>query len=460
MSDPVRVAVVGHTNTGKTSLLRTLTRDVGFGQVSDRPAVTRHVEGAALLVDGRAAMELYDTPGMEDSIALLEHLDEAGQGARRSDWIDVITSFLETPAARDRYAQESKVLRQILAADVALYVVDARDPVVGKHLDELEILRRCARPVVPILNFTASDEAQTATWTEQMSRLGLHAIARFDTVVLDDDGERRLFETIGTLLDAHRATIDRLIADRARMRGRLRDAACQLIADALVDAAAHVVRVEGAPGNDADPTTVAAVDDLKALVRHREQQCVDQLLDLFRFRPGDGHVGDIPLDDGRWGLDLFSPEAVKQFGVRTTGAVAAGAMAGLAVDAMFAGVSLGAGLATGAAIGALMQAGHSFGRRLLDRARGHHELRVADSTLLVLQARQVELLQALERRGHAAMDPVAIDGAGSKPPKRLAAPLRKARLHPEWSRLQGDGADIASDARMAVVRAMSEALCT
>ena len=30
-------AVVGHTNTGKTSLLRTLTRDVGFGQVSDRP---------------------------------------------------------------------------------------------------------------------------------------------------------------------------------------------------------------------------------------------------------------------------------------------------------------------------------------------------------------------------------------------------------------------------------------
>ena len=34
----LRVAVVGHTNTGKTSLLRTLMRDVNFGEVSDRPA--------------------------------------------------------------------------------------------------------------------------------------------------------------------------------------------------------------------------------------------------------------------------------------------------------------------------------------------------------------------------------------------------------------------------------------
>ncbi|MHC4947061.1 MAG: GTPase domain-containing protein, partial [Planctomycetota bacterium] len=59
----IRVAVVGHTNTGKTSLLRTLTRDTGFGEVSPSPAQTRHVEGTALLVGGRPLLELYDTPG-------------------------------------------------------------------------------------------------------------------------------------------------------------------------------------------------------------------------------------------------------------------------------------------------------------------------------------------------------------------------------------------------------------
>ena len=35
---PLKLAVVGHTNVGKTSLLRTLTRDVGSGEVSHRPA--------------------------------------------------------------------------------------------------------------------------------------------------------------------------------------------------------------------------------------------------------------------------------------------------------------------------------------------------------------------------------------------------------------------------------------
>ena len=39
------VAVVGHTNTGKTSLMRTLMREADFGEVSDHPATTRHVEG-------------------------------------------------------------------------------------------------------------------------------------------------------------------------------------------------------------------------------------------------------------------------------------------------------------------------------------------------------------------------------------------------------------------------------
>src|SRR5690606_13177729 len=70
MNDILRVAVVGHTNTGKTSLLRTLARDAGFGAVSDSAGTTRHVEGLRLMADGSAAVELYDTPGMEDAIAL------------------------------------------------------------------------------------------------------------------------------------------------------------------------------------------------------------------------------------------------------------------------------------------------------------------------------------------------------------------------------------------------------
>src|SRR5690606_38829149 len=73
------LAVVGHTNTGKTSLLRTLTRDAAFGQVSNSPGTTRHVEGARLTVDDEALVELFDTPGLEDSMALLDFMDQLSQ---------------------------------------------------------------------------------------------------------------------------------------------------------------------------------------------------------------------------------------------------------------------------------------------------------------------------------------------------------------------------------------------
>ena len=81
----VRLAVVGHTNTGKTSLLRTLARDAHFGEVSDRPSTTRRVEGIGLLVDGREVVRLLDTPGLEDPIGLLETLDAIGRGTGGAD---------------------------------------------------------------------------------------------------------------------------------------------------------------------------------------------------------------------------------------------------------------------------------------------------------------------------------------------------------------------------------------
>src|SRR5690606_36021236 len=132
---------------------------------------------------------------------------------------------------------------QVVRSHVALYVIDVRDRVLGKHRDELAILNMCARPVVPVLNFIARPEAQTVLWREQLSRSGLHAVAEFDTVVLDEQGEQRLFEKMRSLLDEWRGTLDALIADRAAQRDRLLAASARAIAEALIDAAAHCISI-------------------------------------------------------------------------------------------------------------------------------------------------------------------------------------------------------------------------
>ncbi len=429
----LKIAVVGHTNTGKTSLLRTLTRNAGFGAVSNRPATTRHVEGASLLVDGVPLIELYDTPGLEDSIGLLELLDKLNGGQRRYG-IELIEQFLVSPAAKKEFEQEAKALRQVLASDIALYVIDARDRIMAKHRDELEILARCTKPVVPVLNFIASPVAKTAEWREHLAKVNLHAVVEFDTVVVDEYGERRLFEKMQTLLDRFYPTLQAVIDDRQRQRTILNRTSAELLADLLLDAAAYRIILP------VDIDKNAAMTALKQRVREREQQCVDGLLELFRFRLDDYDMETLPIKDGQWGIDLFNPASLKQFGVRASRGAAAGAVAGLAIDAAVGGASLGAGAAIGATIGALLDSSRTHGKRLADYFRGFTELRVNDETLRLLAVRQIELVRALFRRGHASQEKIrlnakTLDKAWTG--YRLPRVLEDAKVNPAWSRLNG-----------------------
>ncbi len=441
---PIAAAVVGHTNTGKTSLMRTLLRDAAFGEVSDRPAVTRHVEGATLLLNGEPALELYDTPGLEDSIGLREHLDRLA-GSEVRDATAAVEAMLASDAARDQFAQEAKAIRQVMASDVALYVIDARQRILAKYRDELAILARCGRPVVPVLNFIASDDARTAEWRDQLARLNLHAVAEFDTVVFDELGEQRLFEKMRTLLDKHEATLNALIEDRRQQRELLIQASARRIAELLLDAAGAVRIVTADRHHPREEDLESLRDD----IRRAEQQCVDDLLALHRFRPEDCHPDQLPLEQGQWDMDLFSQEALRRFGVATGGAAAAGAMAGLTVDIMLGGVTLGAMTGLGAATGGLLGATKTHGKRFYERLRGKRELRCDDATLLLLARRQITLVHALLRRGHASQEPIQLADrndkrsdarAARRKQPRLPHELAAARWNPRWSSLNRTGA--------------------
>jgi GTPase Era involved in 16S rRNA processing len=426
---PLRLAVVGHTNTGKTSLMRTLLRDVQFGDVSDRPSVTQHVEGSMLLIDDQPVLELFDTPGLEDSINLLDALN-AMAGDRRVEAVDVIERFLETDAAHSQFAQEAKVIRQVLRSDVALYVIDVRDRVLGKHRDELEILRRCACPIVPVLNFLDSPDSKAQEWRSHLARAALHAVAEFDTVVYDHAGERRLYEKIRTLIDQHADRLDQVIAYRARQRQDLMHASARVVAELLVDVASARLLV---PIND-QAAVAHAVKQLKNEIRRREHACVKDLLELHQFAETDVREEGLDISRGHWGMDLFSPEALRSVAPRVTSGAAAGATVGLALDVMLAGLSLGTGAAVGAAVGAAAGTWRTHVRKLVDRVRGRSELRCEDATLLLLQGRQLTLVHAMLRRGHAAQSTMTLS-VPSTTASTIHRALRRSRANPEWSGL-------------------------
>ncbi|VXA92818.1 conserved hypothetical protein [Pseudomonas sp. 8AS] len=452
MTEPLKLAVVGHTNVGKTSLLRTLTRDVGFGEVSHRPSTTRHVEGARLSVAGEALLELYDTPGLEDAIALLDYLERLQRPGERLDGPARLARFLDTAEARQRFEQEAKVLRQLLASDAGLYVIDAREPVLAKYKDELAVLAGAGKPLLPVLNFSASPSQREAEWREALARLGLHALVRFDTVAPPLDGERRLYESLALLLEHARPQLQRLIDDHEEQAAARHQAGARLIAELLLDCAACRRSV-------ASQTTVEQ-DEIHALhqaIRQREQACVEALLRLYAFRAGDARAGDLPLLDGRWGDDLFNPETLRQLGVNIGGGMAAGAAAGAGIDLLVGGLSLGAAAAIGALAGGGLQTARNYGRRLLGKLKGRRELTVDDGVLRLLALRQRLLLAALDARGHAATTAIQLDQPKDKSWRESKLPevLRKARAHPEWSSLN-PGARLEQAERQAQV----ERLCS
>lgn len=451
----IGVAVVGHTNTGKTSLLRTLTRDTTFGEVADRPGTTRHVEGARLRLEGRAVLEWFDTPGMEDSIALLEYLERLARPDERLDGPARIRRFLDTPEAHGRYEQEARVLKKMLDCDAALYVIDARDPVLGKHRDELAILAACGRPLLPVLNFVNAPAHRAGEWRDALARLGLHAAVEFDTVAPPLDGEQQLYAKLGVLLDRHADTLARLADSLARQRRERHAAAYELLADLLVDVAAlHVTSA----GDEAALT--AASQRLREQVRQREQACVTALLALYNFRASDFADDALPLQGERWGMDLFHPQALKDMGVQVGMGAAAGAMAGAAVDLLSAGLSLGTGMLIGAAAGGLWQGVEKLGKRVAGKLRGWREISVDDAVLRLLALRQRQLIDALERRGHAARDPLRLDRPDDESLRRGPLPeaLKEARSRPEWSALAKGHED--SERRKQVVRDLAKTLAS
>lgn len=434
MTEPLKLAVVGHTNVGKTSLLRTLTRDVEFGEVSHRPSTTRHVEGARLSVDGEALLELYDTPGLEDAIELLDYLERLAPPGERLDGPARIERFLAGPEARQRFEQEAKVLRQLLASDAGLYVIDAREPVLAKYRDELAVLADCGKPLLPVLNFVRDPRQREEEWRTALARLGLHALVRFDTVAPPEDGERRLYESLALLIEAARPRMERLIRDHERQAAERLQAGRLLIAELLIDVAACRRRV----ADDAEQIQ-AATRALHQAVRQREQQCVEALLRLYAFRPDDAEAGELPLLDGRWSDDLFNPETLKQMGVNIGTGMAAGAAAGAGIDLMVGGITLGAAALLGALAGGGAQTARHYGNRLLGKLKGERELTVDDAVLRLLALRQRQLLTALAARGHAAQGQLRLDAPQDQAWRegRLPGALSKARAHPEWSSLNG-----------------------
>ena len=465
--EALKLAVVGHTNTGKTSILRTLLRDVYFGEVKNEAATTRHVERAQLTDSqtGEVLVALYDTPGLEDASGLMDWLED--NTASRRDGIERLQQFLAADIAQGAehidgsvyqdYSQEAKVIRQVLASDMAIYVVDAREPVLGKYKDELAILSWAAIPVMPVFNFTDSQDANIDDWQTMLARRNLHISTRFDSVAFEFEDEMHLWQNLATML-THSEMLEQLMDSRAADWARLYDEANIIIADFLLNVAAFVREIN----EEDDPMPV--LTQMQEAVRQSERTMQNKLLNSYKFY--DNAVAATPLELKAYQQDPFDPELLKTYGIRTTSGAAAGALLGLGIDAAALGTTLGLGAALGGLAGGLLSNTSS----IADKLTGVKRLYIDPATLTLLATRAMDLLTALRHRGHAATDATQMlyqddsaithssDDAKNDSPDnhsitpwpshKLPSELKKARGKPQWSSLSSGKSELAQSLRM------------
>lgn len=427
----LRVTIVGHTNTGKTSLIRTLLRDENFGDIDDASGTTRNVARTAVFAGEKEVLALYDTPGFEDSSALLDSIETHTRCMPKAAPAEVLSDFVAQAGEHSEFDQENKILLQALGSDVLLYIIDVREPLLEKYADEVAILSKCGKPIVPVFNFIADNNAALQRWRDKMAEFNLHAALEFDTVAFDFEAEKRLYQKLQSLLEPHYESLQALIDFRQENWTRLFSAAAQRVFDLLRQVACYRQMVDSEQADNPQENA----SEMQRFVRNAEQQALQDLLRIFSFNQVDIELQQVPVKDGEWEMDIFSPDALKTFGLNASSSALTGAAAGAGVDLMVGGLSLGTATLVGAALGAGLATVRRYNQELQAAWRGNKWLCVDDNTVALVFLRQRELLHRLAHRGHAAQDALHLEERKTPgTPKNWSKALAKMRQNPEWQR--------------------------
>ena len=469
-SSPLRLAVVGHANTGKTSLLQTLLRRRDFGEVGASPGTTRAVEAGEVADDDGVIAVLLDTPGIEDS-ELLHARIESVRINHREDRRTLLDRFLASPADDEDLGLEAAAIRAALDAHVLLYVIDARDEPMPKHEAELAVLAATARPLVPVLNYTAHLHARPNPWRNVCARHGVHTTLELDAVVYDDAGEQRLLnavkalDTVRAFVPDLDATIKRWKTLRQRERRKTIIVAAGVAAEFLVTAAATVVMTEPTKRNETEREAAvkkATAQFLEALPE-RETDTRKRIAMAFGFHGDEAQKVEFDVERALGGVGFLSRANLLQY-VNMVAAATAGAVvgvgAGAVADISVGGLSMGTGAVIGGAAGAVL----AGSRKALRRFRGQEELRLRDDAVELLAARAVATIRAMLARGHASVETDSIELAVKESLASDANPAwreswRKARGKAAWSDLSRPAPKgVAGLARAKTVRKVAAAL--
>lgn len=389
----INLSLVSHTNTGKTTLARSLIgRDVG--EIRDEAHVTALAERYRMIeTQGGDALELWDTPGFGDSARLVQRLRQQGNPV---GWF--LTEVWDRWRDRPFWSSQQALRNVREEADVVLYLVNAseRPGDAGYVALEMEILAWLGKPVLVLLNQLGEprpgdqDRADEEAWRQHLAGHGfVRRILPLDAFARCWVQEFTLLDAVGSALPENRhstfAGLEEAWRERRLTQFRASMAVLgEFLATASLDReglsddnmGGTLRRLGQLVGMDGNANArERAMSCLAERLEREVRRTTDQLIEIHGLA---GRAAEEVL--ARVSSDFAAREKLGEGKAAALGGILSGALSGLAADLAAGGLTLGGGALVGAVLGAIGSAGAAKAINLV-RGTDHSEVRWSTDSL-------------------------------------------------------------------------------
>lgn len=158
---PPEIAVIGHPNEGKSSVLSTLAEDDSI-RVSPTPGETTECQTFPVIIDGREVLRFTDTPGFQNPGRVLSELRKLAESGS-----DCLAEFRRNCGDIKELHDDIELLLPVERGAGIIYVVDGSRPVRNVDRAEMEILRLTGRPRMAIINCKDDNFTHLASWKNE-----------------------------------------------------------------------------------------------------------------------------------------------------------------------------------------------------------------------------------------------------------------------------------------------------
>ncbi|PQJ95677.1 GTPase/DUF3482 domain-containing protein [Chromatium okenii] len=372
-----RLAIMGHPNAGKSSVVATLTENDQVA-IDKRAGTTTESDVYPVVIDGVTVIEFIDTPGFQNPNAILEWFQA------NLDTRDLARAFVAAHRADPLFSHDCALLEPVAEGAGIILVVDGSKRIKEKDRVEIELLRLTARPRMAILNNLTNQNRYMSQWQDALGK-AFNSVREFNAHRATYSERIKLLEALKSIDQRWEALLENAIDAFKKDWERRTDQAVGAILDLLKEALSYRVsktvkdnKIVFKSGRDRVKAEI--MDEFEDGLRRMEIAAQAQIRAHFRH-----NVWNV-ASDSILNQDLLSDEVGQALGLSRRQlalvGMAAGAASGVTIDLATAGHSLGTGAFFGAAAGGVlgMVGGKVLAKLDIERAPGTHRFTMGPVT--------------------------------------------------------------------------------